>query len=76
MLAKDVPAEEQLLQALEQGPPSKVLRIVQELERQGGPISKPAFSPAVLGKWRLVWSAQVGAEGGSDFVGMEDRTSE
>ena len=59
MLARDVPATEQLLSAIATGDDQLTEALVEEVTAKGGGVQQPATSDAVEGRWRLVWSAQV-----------------
>ena len=59
MLARDVPATEQLLSAIATGDDQLTEALVEEVTAKGGGVQQPATSEAVEGRWRLVWSAQV-----------------
>ena len=59
VLARDIPATEQLLGAIASGDDQLTEALVAEITAKGGGVQQPATSDAVEGRWRLVWSAQV-----------------
>ena len=59
VLVRDPSPRERLLQAVERGAgDDEVQAAIEVLKDQGSPISKPAKSPQVFGRWRLRWSKQ------------------
>ena len=58
MLARDVPATEQLLDAIAAGDDKRTEALIEEVVAKGGGVARPALSEAIEGCWRLVWSAQ------------------
>jgi len=59
VLARDVPATEQLLSAIASGDDQLTEALVEEVTAKGAGVQQPATSDTVEGRWRLVWSAQV-----------------
>ena len=58
MLARDVPATEQLLGAIAAGDDERTEALIEEVVAKGGGVARPALSDAIEGSWRLIWSAQ------------------
>lgn len=59
VLVRDPSPRECLLQAIQGGRDDEVQQAIEVLQDKGSPISKPAKSSAVFGRWRLRWSKQV-----------------
>ena len=59
VLVRDPSPREQLLQAIERGQKAEVEEAIELLQSKGSPVSKPAKSGQVFGRWRLRWSKQV-----------------
>ncbi|KAK9865349.1 hypothetical protein WJX84_010652 [Apatococcus fuscideae] len=60
VLVRDPSPRECLLQAIQGGRDDEVQQAIEVLQDKGSPISKPAKSSAVFGRWRLRWSKQAG----------------
>lgn len=58
VLAKDVPATEQLTEAIAAGDEAATLQLVEQVIAEGRGVARPAESKMAEGRWRLIWTAQ------------------